>query len=320
MMNRLLLKHLWPEIFRISQKAHRTYAAIAYFSNNANLKLRKGDILIVNASSYAIKMGVTSAHLLHKLHMQGVTIYNREPLHAKVLVIDQQAVIGSANASQSSIGMDEAAIITDDPIVVSQMRSFIHQLARRSERLNKQRIDKLCKIKVTRKGGRGGFDKKSRGIQAIGNRMWITNVEECDENEYADEKSDTERAEKCIAKAHPESNPEWIRTVGRNKFRNNTQPGDLLIVVTMRKKEKIPHAVDPPSTVLWRQDKKGWTRFYYDSNFAYPRHKMTWDKFGKLWKSAGIKGRLIKSIERELTPVEAFEFTRLWPQSHNKRK
>jgi len=60
-MQRLLLNGIWPEIKKLSKRAHRTQAAIAYVSSDANLILKKGDTLIVDASEPTIKTGGTSA-------------------------------------------------------------------------------------------------------------------------------------------------------------------------------------------------------------------------------------------------------------------
>jgi len=49
-------------------------------------------------------------------------------LHAKVIVTNQRAVIGSANASENSIFSHEAVIISDDPQVVADSRAFIDNI------------------------------------------------------------------------------------------------------------------------------------------------------------------------------------------------
>lgn len=55
----------------------------------------KGDTLVVDASRHAISSGETAAKLLRTLKMKGVHIYHCAGLHAKVLLLDDVAVISS---------------------------------------------------------------------------------------------------------------------------------------------------------------------------------------------------------------------------------
>jgi hypothetical protein len=81
-------------------KARRRQAAIAYVTQDL-LGFRKGDTLLVNASAYAIASGETNAKLLRALYRKGVRLYHCECLHAKVVLLDDLAVIGSGNMSNS---------------------------------------------------------------------------------------------------------------------------------------------------------------------------------------------------------------------------
>ena len=49
-------------------------------------------------------------------------------LHAKVIVTNTRAVIGSANASENSTLADDAVVITDDPDIIASVRKFIDSL------------------------------------------------------------------------------------------------------------------------------------------------------------------------------------------------
>src|SRR5690606_27256419 len=114
---------------------------------------RKGDTLVTDASPAAIRAGHTSAKLLATLHRRGVAVYSCPGLHAKALLLDEVAVVGSGNMSESSLGtLIEAAVMTDSPHVVSGVESLSHQLVRQSTQLDREALTALCKIKVTRSG------------------------------------------------------------------------------------------------------------------------------------------------------------------------
>lgn len=49
-------------------------------------------------------------------------------LHAKVIATNRRAVIGSANASENSTLADDAVIITDNPEVITSVRTFIDRI------------------------------------------------------------------------------------------------------------------------------------------------------------------------------------------------
>ena len=77
-----------PEVAR--KRRGPIIAAVAYVGVKAHevMPLRKGDFLICDASTRAIKQGVTSAKALKAFSAAGVQIYSHEGLHAKVIATD----------------------------------------------------------------------------------------------------------------------------------------------------------------------------------------------------------------------------------------
>jgi phosphatidylserine/phosphatidylglycerophosphate/cardiolipin synthase-like enzyme len=67
-----------------------------------HLRFREGDLLICDASDVAITGGLTSVSLLRSFVNQGAQVYSYDGLHSKVAVIDDLALIGSANLSKLS--------------------------------------------------------------------------------------------------------------------------------------------------------------------------------------------------------------------------
>jgi len=320
-MERLLLRNLWSEIGRLSQRARRVEAAIAYVTSESHLKMGKGDLLVVNASEAAIRSGETSARVLRKLHRRGVSLFSAPSLHAKMVLVDQRVMIGSANASLSSASaLDEAAILTDTPVVVSQARSFVRQLARDSEPLNTPQLKRLLAIKVVRRRGQRALSKKRpRRIKAAGTNTWIVSTVDLEDGEYADEQPAVDQALDRIKRTQPKADPTWIRWTGQSGFRKNARNGDMLIVMTAKRSGRKPYCIDPPTTLLWRQDRANWVRFYHNPDLARPLRSVKWPEFQQLCREAGIRRRVTANTVRALSATEAAELHRLWPRSRGRR-
>lgn len=120
----------WPHITRAIRTRGPRYAAVPYLGHLAPelLPLRSGDLLIVNASTAAIRAHATSPAVLAHYLSKGVRILSSSTLHAKVIVTNQRAVIGSPNASENSTFTHEAVVISDDPQVVADSHAFINNI------------------------------------------------------------------------------------------------------------------------------------------------------------------------------------------------
>jgi hypothetical protein len=105
---------------------------VAYISQGASrrLKLKRGSILVTNASEAAVRGGQTSPSELLKFHKRGVQIFSQENLHAKVFVAGKVAIVGSANVSNFSENiLNEAALITKETHAVKEARAFVENLS-----------------------------------------------------------------------------------------------------------------------------------------------------------------------------------------------
>lgn len=312
-MQKLLLSSIWSQIKTLSKQAHRTQSAIAYVSSSGYLHLKPGDTLIVNASEPAIKSGATSAKVLSKWHRDGVNLFSSDRLHAKLIVMDEFAFIGSANASiLSAEQLNEAVLLTDSPVVVSQARSFIYQFAQEAESPTKDRIKQLCKIKVARQKIPLGTRRKT--FVASGDTTWVVSKVDLDERKYANEQRDVEQAQRKLATSYPKADPTWIRWTGKSRFRNQTKNGDRFIVHTRETTRGTPYEVHPPSTLLEKQDQGKWTRFYYDPELSRPKKTLSWKAFRDLLKVAGVHKKLEKNTTASLSFQEAMELECLWPR------
>jgi phosphatidylserine/phosphatidylglycerophosphate/cardiolipin synthase-like enzyme len=200
LMQRVLSADLWIEIRANARTALRRKAAIAYVTRDS-IGFRKDDVLVVNASERAIKFGETDAKLLQKLQKRGVRLYNSIDLHAKVFLLDDVAVVSSANMSRASADrLVEAGVITDHSSTVSAVASFLEQLMRSSVEIKVPQIVALCKIKVIRRGRKiGGVRRKDRKtITPLGNQTWLIGVKELVRNPAAHEKKLIDRATESL--------------------------------------------------------------------------------------------------------------------------
>lgn len=120
----------WPAIRRVCRSRGPRSAAVAYVGSDAPdlLRLRRGDVLVVNAGRSALLAHATDPEALAAYLAGGVRVYSHTRLHAKVVATSSWAVVGSANASRNSTTLVEAAIVSDDPGIVADVHGFVEGL------------------------------------------------------------------------------------------------------------------------------------------------------------------------------------------------
>jgi phosphatidylserine/phosphatidylglycerophosphate/cardiolipin synthase-like enzyme len=144
-MHEVACLQLWQKLEGLAKKARCRRAAVAYVTNDLKVKFGKGDLLVVDASDNAIRSGQTSASVLRSAHGRHATIFNLPGLHAKLLLFDRIAVIGSANLSNYSVThLIEAGLITDDLPTVFAVNSLIEQLADQAQKVDKPFLDRIA--------------------------------------------------------------------------------------------------------------------------------------------------------------------------------
>ena len=315
-MQKILSNGLWKTIRAQARKAKRRKTAIAYVTKDL-IGYKRGDVLVTDASERAISSGETNAKLLRTLSKRGVCLYHCGDLHAKVLLFDDVAVIGSGNMSNSSAGvLVEAGVITDHASTVSGVASFIEQLIRQSDELLLPRIAQLCKIKVVRWGGRGaGAKKKHRtNIAPIGNRTWLVGVYELiKEPTPAERKSINQATHVLNTRLNlSEDDFDWLRWSGRSRFAMECREGDSLIQIwRSRRAVKHPSEVLSVTPVLLRQKAESGARFYM-KNIKGDYAKMSWGNFKRLLKEVGYAHGVSANMARLLDPDMADAIVRRW--------
>lgn len=136
-MEQFITGDIWTVVNKKLTGKQKITACIAYVTSG-NLKLKKDDILVCDASSYSIKYGNTSANILDNYFKKGIKIYSNKDLHSKLLLTDQFLVIGSSNlSSNSATNLIESAVLTDNDILISQSKAFCFNLIQESTELTR---------------------------------------------------------------------------------------------------------------------------------------------------------------------------------------
>ena len=162
-MDRFLSRNrVWPAIkMRIRSQSKQVIAAVAYVGVDAPdiLPLRRGDLLVCNASKAAVMQGSTSALALETYSKRGVLIFSQPRLHGKVVCLSKRAFVGSANiSSRAKNDLYEAVIETTNEKLVNSARKFVLDLATEYHQLTKSEVKDLKKVKVAKNRPTDSFD------------------------------------------------------------------------------------------------------------------------------------------------------------------
>jgi hypothetical protein len=313
-MQRVISKDLWTEIRKRACASKSRKGAIAYATRDL-VGFRNGDTLIVDASRRAIENGETDAPLLRKLRNEGVQLYDCADLHAKILLLDDVAVISSGNMSSNSENrMVEAALISDQGSVVAGVASLIEQLVKQSSQLEEKQIAQLCKIKVTRQGGWNGARPKRRKtrIAELGNRTWVVGVREI--TPTPEEQRLIDRATSSLQQQLNTADDDfgWIKWSSRERFARECQAGDLLIQIWSPHGAKRPSAVIKPVPVLLKPPPTKQGTMFYFSEPSGRSSEMTWGRFQRLLKEIGYPRQIKAGSVQLVAPDIADTISRKW--------
>ena len=234
-MQHLLCDDVWDRLRQLSKKSKRRSIAVAFLSDPYLVKLRHGDLLIVDASDGRIKCGETSAKALASILRKRTAIFSLPNLHAKVFVFDDTAIIGSTNVSRnSSLALIEAALVTDDRATVSQTLALIESLKEKATKVDSQFIARISKIKVQKRKGAGPSQKGWPKVGNLGTRTWIVGIHEIAQDAFPNETDLAEEGSELAAFELSNRNHDvnWLRFTGkRSKLINIAAKGDSVIQI-----------------------------------------------------------------------------------------
>lgn len=220
------------------------------------LPVKKGSIVVVDASEESVKSGKTCPSELLKLYRKGITLYTYPQLHAKVFVFGTRLFLGSSNVSNHSANhLAEAVITTSDRNSVRQAKEFIKSLC--ISELGKKSLDRLAKIyrpPIFQSANKSTVKKKR--ISKLPS-FWVTKFEYV--GEYDKESTQQIMAGyKEAQRVRMHKSRHFIDVIEWNG-KLNPEKGDSVLCVSDDGSRSI---VWPPGTVInfkrWKKGKKAW--------------------------------------------------------------
>lgn len=319
-MLKVVSANLWSAIRKKAQHAEQRKAAVAYVTDSALLPLRKGDLLVTDASNASIAGGRTSAAALQKYFKAGVELFSLPALHAKILVLDDWAVVGSANASQHSASFYfEAAVIADRPDVVGQTDALIQSFVHSATPINKEFVNRVLKIPVIKTPDAFNGRAPLRSIKVPpAQRYWFVSLHggaSYPGNEDAIEEVTTQIQKKVNSKSGV---VDWFWWSGNARFPSQAREGDVLVecwrpknkVATSRSVRVYRHG--RIAKIFQEPGVKART-FHCVWSPDHEDRSVTWSAFQKLASRAGITRKLLFTSTIELTPKQSSALFEIWP-------
>lgn len=309
---------LWPAITSKAKSAALRKAAIAYFTDYELFPVRDGDLIVVDASDAAIAGGRTCAKALARCVEVGVSVFSLAELHAKVLVMDDVAVIGSANASRNSERhYFEAALWSDRPDVVGQVDALITQLSRMAKSVTPDFIERILGIVVERNSPRG--HGKRRVVGTDKQRHWLVGLHQ--QSTYP---GDFEEVEEQCRRLQDRIDltagvVDWFWWPGNARFATTAKVGDVVVqCIRPRRVMKQTRGVRVYRharivEVEHRQDANAKV-FYVVESPGSDKTALTWKAFAKRAGQAGVVRRISIASTVEMTEKQSSALFELWPE------
>lgn len=236
-MLQVLTVDIWNQV---AEKAngHRMVVAVAFVTDLGKLKMKRGDVLICDASDKNVSAGAVDRDLLAKLHRKGVIIIHHANLHAKCARFGRgkrYTLVGSSNLSQnSSETLEEVAVITDDHGVGDKVDVRLGEWIDGGVEVDKRFLKRIMRLpRVKRFGGNRRKPAKRPKKKELGNRIWVVGPSEEDyteeEQQILDDMTDVaeeHRANYRVAQHSAMDSLIWSR---RCAFVGSVEPGDFMI-------------------------------------------------------------------------------------------
>lgn len=166
---RLLVDNVWPDVRKLAAGRKRQLAAVAYFTSERSLSFGPGDLLIVDATDEQITSGGTSAKAIARACANKATVYSLAGLHAKLFVLGDNVIVGSANLTENSERLTEAALVSDSPQLRAEAINWIEQLRKRERAILVDRLflKRILALKVIRSPWTAGSRSKLSLLEAV---------------------------------------------------------------------------------------------------------------------------------------------------------
>jgi hypothetical protein len=238
---------LWKELRRRAKGCRKVAAPYIGEGASTLLPWKKGDVLVCALSKVNARAGNVCPAEIEKLRKKGVKIYVEPDLHAKVMRLEDRAIVGSANISDRSKNkLDEAGVVLRDDAALASIDAWF--AGRMGDPVSPGLID-ACK-KVYRKPKWPPLGEPAKGRPAGHERrrqhsssLWIISTQpvgEFPEHEKKTVDSAVRAARKKLKKprSHAIDNLRWQG----GRFGQNVKPEDLVIQVWNERGQHVaPH-------------------------------------------------------------------------------
>jgi hypothetical protein len=301
----LIFNNVWADLISNWPNGRPRYIAVAYFSY-PSLVFDDGDILIVNASDEAIKLGQTTAKALRQAYEAGAKIFSHSNLHAKIYILGQRIWVGSANSSQSSRrDLIECLASSDDPHAVSEDICFVDVLSQKATPVCDVFLSRVDKIPINK---RPRPARPRPALPTVGTpRCWLLGIDE--EGVYPGTEDYIDKQNKYLQKeldgvgSLEEAHSFWWPH-RKTKFMHEARVGDLLIYVNLpvwRANPEEVYVYKHARIAAITQESQVTAKVFH---LAYPKNwdttKLRWSGFKALMRSAGWRRELSLHSHREI--------------------
>jgi hypothetical protein len=309
-------ENLWARIRKKAKHARQRKGAIAYVTDSSLLPLRGGDVLVTDASDASIAGGQTSAIALNQYFKAGVCLFSLPALHAKVVVLDDWAVIGSANASQhSAFVYFEAAVLTDRPDAVGQTDKLIQSFADAATPVDDSFVRRILSIPVVRTPKPIKRPRK-RAAAPTEQRFWLVSLR--GDADYPGDEETVENVSEQLQRKSKAGVVDWFWWTGNARFPSLTREGDIVVecwrprakISTTRSVRVYRHG--RIVQVLQEPGVKAKT-FHCIWPSDHDDRSVSWSEFQRLAKRAGISRKLSYKSTVELTSRQSSALFEIWP-------
>ncbi len=268
--------------------------------------------------------GQTSPTVLERALERGAELYSCSGLHAKIMLFDQTAVVGSANISQSSAtSLIEAALFADHPRTVATTRVLIEKLKEQAIRIDRPFLERIKQLPVNRQWqGRSSKKRADTDLTIEAHRTWLIASPEGDLAEWLQGEKEEDDLEVGfqIAETRKRRNRSEVFALAMSRpsrFRREANLGDSIILIWSPRATST--AVFKSCPILLRQEETLCTLFYGEVSTDIMKTALPWNDFKKLAKQVGIKG-ISKNSCRLVKESQADALIALWDVSWHKAK
>lgn len=313
----LINDDLWRVLPEIIKTSRHVEAAIAYFgvAGADLLPLKNGDCLVVDMSPTTVKAGSTNPYEIEKLIKRGVQVFSRRNLHAKILIADKKVLVGSANISKTSQKvLDEAAILTDDPIISRRAKEFLSRIC--IEPVLQEYLDECKRIyRPPRFGGRRPTHGKQTH-RVTHAKLWLVNLVDYfsfpDAELAAFEKSEDKA--RALLKDAQKSTLSTFHWPYKPKMADELETGDWIIQCIRHEDKTI--SVCPPARLIsidhYVRNTQGKERYLFHLESPRRGEEMNWARFRKTLNSTLKTGTRLPRTMAIRETQNADDLLRLW--------